>query len=235
MDRRHVENPGLYTPDPASEFLGTIQAAGVEHEKEFLTSLCSEPGGVLDLTDSLDSEPTVRAIKDGHPVLYQARLQKGDFSGIADFLVRVPGESALGDYHYEVWDTKLAREAKPDYLIQLCCYADILEALQGVRPKEIAVVDRAKRIQRFSTDQFFYYYLELKKAFLEFHQQFDSENPPFITGNEDFGRWDSCVREMLESQDALSRVSITAAMPLRRSCTRQRLSSIRFMIGAPRS
>lgn len=216
MDRRHVESPGVYAPDPPGGFLGTIQAAGVEHEKEFLESLRTEFGDVFDLTEATNCQATLSAMKEGHAVLYQARLEYGDFSGIADFLVRVEGDSALGGYHYEVWDTKLAREPKPHYLIQLCSYAEMLEAIQGIKPKEVAVVDRTKQIRRYQTDEFFYYYLELKKAFLDFHKQFDSENPPFISGEEDFGRWESHVRKMLEAGDALCQVANISGLQIRK-------------------
>ena len=216
MDRLHLEHPGVYTVDAPSEFVGTIQAAGIDHEKVFLEELRSQSGSVFDLTDTRDCRATLAAMKEGHAVLYQPRLDFAEFSGIADFLVRVEGDSQLGSFHYEVWDTKLAREPKPHYLIQLCCYAEMLEALQGIRPKQVSVVDRAKQRRAFNTDEFFYYYLELKNAFLRFHKTFDPNVAPFITGNEDFGRWESHVRSKLEAEDALCRVANISGIQIRK-------------------
>ncbi len=73
------------------------------------------------------------------------------FLGYADFLQRVPGASALGDYHYEPWDTKLALNEKPHFLIQLSCYADLLALIQGVIPKRVHVVLGDKRERSFRT------------------------------------------------------------------------------------
>lgn len=117
MDRLHLEKPGQYAPDAPGEFVGTIQAAGVEHEQQFVEILRSQLGSILDLTASRDCHTTLDAMMSGHPVLYQAWMECEDFSGIADFLVRVDGKSKLGAHHYEVWDTKLAREPKPHYLV----------------------------------------------------------------------------------------------------------------------
>jgi predicted RecB family nuclease len=73
------------------------------------------------------------------------------FLGYADFLERVPGASTLGDYHYEPWDTKLALNEKPHFLIQLSCYADLLALIQGVIPKRVHVVLGDKRVRSFRT------------------------------------------------------------------------------------
>ncbi len=53
----------------------------------------------------------------GAPIIYQATFFDGQFIGHADFLRRVDGApSNLGDYSYEVIDTKLALSAQPYYL-----------------------------------------------------------------------------------------------------------------------
>ena len=77
---------------------------------------------------------------DGAEVIAQAYLELDNFGGIADFLIKVEGESTLGDYHYEIWDTKLSKKMKPYFAIQLCCYAEMLESEQGRRPEKVAVV-----------------------------------------------------------------------------------------------
>ena len=51
--------------------------------------------------------------------------------GRADVLRRVEVPSDLGPWSYEVLDTKLARETKGGTVLQLCLYADLIEAVQG--------------------------------------------------------------------------------------------------------
>src|SRR5690606_19537519 len=73
---------------------------------------------------------TERAMREGADVIYQATLALDGWTGRPDFLIKVPGESALGAHHYEVVDAKLARHAQARALIQLCVYTEQVAALQ---------------------------------------------------------------------------------------------------------
>ena len=105
-----------------------------------------------------------------------------DFAGYPDFLVRVAPPSDLGAWSYEPWDTKLARHPKPYFLVQLCCYAEMLERAQGVRPPccgwLLVQLDISLRAREFRTDDFFYYYRALKDAFLDQQRAFDPGSNP---------------------------------------------------------
>ncbi len=74
---------------------------------------------------------------DGWDVIYQLPMVHEGVRGVADFIVRVDA-TADAPEHYEAVDAKLARrEAKPGHVLQLCFYADALEALTGHRGKHI--------------------------------------------------------------------------------------------------
>lgn len=74
---------------------------------------------------------------DGWDVIYQMPLIHDGVRGVADFLLRVDA-TADRAAHYEAVDAKLARaEAKPGHVLQLCFYADALEALTGMRGEHI--------------------------------------------------------------------------------------------------
>src|ERR1700680_4531652 len=115
-----------------------VARKGDEHEREFLSSLEQRLDVVVvpSLFDGMASEGealerTEAAMRAGAEVIYQAALADGDWRGFADFLERVPvPSSALGDYSYELLATKLARRAKPSYLVQLCLYSDLLARVQ---------------------------------------------------------------------------------------------------------
>ena len=112
-------------------------------------------------------------MQEGREVIYQGVLAHGDFAGRSDFLVRVKGASKLGDYHYEVWDTKLARKPKPYFLnIELCSYAEMLEDIQQRLPERIAVILGNQEELYFKTEDFIHHYYRLKEAFVEFHRAF---------------------------------------------------------------
>lgn len=128
MDRYACERPGEIHPDPDSEEQRIIQDKGIEHEQAFLDSLEAQGRRVCDLSNFRGTpEPTLDAMRRGEEIIYQGYLVNGEFAGYPDFLVRVESPSGLGAWSYEPWDTKLARHPKPYFLIQLCCYAEMLE------------------------------------------------------------------------------------------------------------
>lgn len=129
----------------------------------------------------------------GRAYIYQAAISDSHnhFHGVADFLVKVPGASSLGDYHYEPWDTKLALKPKPYYIIQLCCYAEILQSIQAVLPATISVVLGSKETKAFRTEDYYFYYKQLKARFLTQQAAFDPSQRPTPSGLEEHGRWSS--------------------------------------------
>jgi uncharacterized protein len=139
MERLSLEQPDhSIESDGRDPLLQALANRGIQHERAYLDHLHAQG---LDMVVIDDSDPqaaeaaTRDAMQAGAAVIYQARLGRLDtehgFMGIADFLRKQQGASQLGDYHYEPWDTKLARKARPYFVIQLCCYADLLQPLQG--------------------------------------------------------------------------------------------------------
>ena len=63
-------------------------------------------------------------MKAGAPIIVQAALPDGRWSGRADVLRRVETPSALGAWSYEVVDTKLAKETEGGTVLQLALYRD---------------------------------------------------------------------------------------------------------------
>jgi uncharacterized protein len=119
---------------------------GFEHEKAFLLHL--EKGGtrVTRLAEEVEAatglEQTLAAMRAGEKAIAQATLQSGRWFGRADLLLRVERPSALGAWSYEPLDTKLARKTRPGAILQLCLYAHLLEATQGVLPEDMHVAPK---------------------------------------------------------------------------------------------
>ena len=126
--------------DPALEVL---QQRGFEHEAQYLDHLRGLGMAVLDVSTEADGsafDATAAAMRNGADVIVQATLAEGDWFGRADILRRVPVDSALGAWSYEVIDTKLARETRAGTILQLCLYSDILRSVQGRLPEFMHVV-----------------------------------------------------------------------------------------------
>ena len=155
MDRFVREFPDeAPAADVDDALLNVLAKRGLGHEASFEQRFRDAGLDVVNIDEqaSLESESlspgedvarrrslTVEAIKAGIDIIAQATLVGDRFAGVADFLVKAPGHSQLGDFHYEVWDTKLARRIRPGFVIQLCCYVDMLEQVQGCRAECLVV------------------------------------------------------------------------------------------------
>jgi uncharacterized protein len=118
---------------------------GLEHERAYLRHL--ERGGrTITWPDEAEGpgslERTVAAMRAGAEVIAQATLASGRWLGRADVLLRVPRPSELGAWSYEPLDTKLARDTRAGAILQLCLYAELLHAMQGITPEHMHVVPR---------------------------------------------------------------------------------------------
>lgn len=208
MDRFHLENPGTLKPNEETDEIKLVAKTGDQHEADYLASLKKEGKDVVEIArnDPEAEVKTIAAMKQGHEIIFQGCIALAPFRGYTDFLVR---DHTAGDDKlcYEIWDTKLARKPKPYYLVQLCCYAEMLEALLGERPRKVRVVLGNLEIPAFNTSEFFHYYLQLKEAFLEQMEIFDPAKPPEPQPRADHGRWASHADALLREADHLVRVA----------------------------
>lgn len=124
-------------PREAEEMV-LLSRKGAEHERACREALEVAFGTVYDPPRHGDWETrldrTVRAMADGAPVIAQGAVKAGPWAGYADFLVRVDEPCARWAWSYEPWDAKLARTARPEHVLQLCFYGDMLAAIQGRAP-----------------------------------------------------------------------------------------------------
>jgi uncharacterized protein len=124
--------------DPLAD---ALRLRGTEHERRYVQSLAAEGLRIVDLTQSADARlppqealaSTRAAMIDGVDVIVQAPIGGAGWFGYADVLRRVAGQSAFGDWHYEVHDTKLSRETRGGTILQLCVYSELVAELQQRR------------------------------------------------------------------------------------------------------
>ncbi|MGY1780355.1 TM0106 family RecB-like putative nuclease [Geodermatophilus sp. SYSU D01036] len=124
-----------------------IADLGTEHEMRYLDALEAEGRSVVRIPARFDAAGrreaeamTLQAMRAGVDVISQASFFDGVWGGAADFLLKVPTPSALGNWSYEVADAKLARRVKVPALLQMATYAERLAVLQGRQPDRICVV-----------------------------------------------------------------------------------------------
>jgi uncharacterized protein len=216
MERLVLEYPDRSPePDPADELGGVLQQRGLQHEAHQFQQFLEQGFTVADLSEQalgsnsfhLRQQATLEAMRAGYGIIYQAALELSPFRGYVDFLVKVPGSSQLGDYHYEVWDTKLSLSVKPAAVVQLCCYTDMLTQFQHYQPTYLTVVTGSGKAKALKVEDYLYYYRSLRNRFLAQQQTFNPEQMPDPADSTSFGRWSQFAEHLLDEQDHLSRVA----------------------------
>jgi predicted RecB family nuclease len=212
----------LRRPDPQDERAELIRRKGELHERRHLASLIERfPNEVVEFERSeagIDQYRqadlrTLEAMRRGVRVLYQATFFDGEFIGHADFLRRVDTPSGLGDYGYEVVDTKLALGPKAYYLVQLCNYSEHLARLQGGAPEFGHIVFGDGEEQRFRINDYMAYYRHLKRAFLNFARDQALEHLetarefPYKCKHCDVCAWNDACKSKRDADDHLSLVA----------------------------
>lgn len=157
-----VATGALNAPDDTEDpYLKLLQAKGNAHERAHLEKLTSEGRSIREIERVASqhemTEATRHAMRDGVDVIYQGALRSGHWHGYSDFLLRTDLASDLGDYSYEVADTKLARTTQPKHVVQLCIYSELLSLEQGLRPKHVYVVLGDGSTVKFKVDDYRHY------------------------------------------------------------------------------
>ena len=161
------------TPSVRDAHAELLAAKGLEHETAWLQRFREEGRHVIDVAPGRrdwerDAERTVAAMRAGAEVIYQGVLVDEGWRGISDFLVRTDKPCpSFGEWSYEAWDTKLARQSKPYFVLQLCFYTAQLERLQGCAPDDMHVVLGTGDRKRFRYADFAAYYRAVRRRFLE--------------------------------------------------------------------
>lgn len=157
----------IEAPQYRDPMLAILQERGFEFELGYLQKLKDEGLAVAD--DLLEGnetavERTVRLMKQGADVIYQAVLKSGIWEGRADFLIRTDKPSKLGNWSYEVIDSKLAKETRTGTILQLSLYSQLVAEIQGVMPEFMYVITPEDGFSRhiYRLDDFLAYYRFVK-------------------------------------------------------------------------
>lgn len=150
--------------DPA---VAVLAKRGEEHEESYVESLRNSGLRVIKVHGQ-SVQATLDAMRAGYDVIVQPELAENGWMGRADILLKVPRASSLGDWSYEVQDTKLSRNTRAATILQLCLYSQMISTLQQLEPEYMHVVKPGAPfdIESFRYSDFVAYY-RLSKAALE--------------------------------------------------------------------
>jgi uncharacterized protein len=192
-----VERPVRYGP-----LMDELKARGLAHEEMYLEYLRGQDLSIAqagDLEANGQSgrsgvEKTIAAMRDGADIIYQAALADDAWAGRADFLRKVDTPSDLGEWSYEVIDTKLARDTKAGTILQLCVYSYLVGKLQGVRPESMYVVTPGTNFEpaAYRIDDYAAYFRLLERDIDQFIAHPDKTYPELISHCDLCAWWAEC-------------------------------------------
>ncbi len=194
------------TDAPAGEYARLIMEKGLEHEAAYRARLEGEGRRVVEVV-SREPSGTVDLMRSGADVIFQAPLASGRWFGIADFLVRIDGQSALGPWSYIAVDTKLARnEAKPSHVLQLCFYSEALAVIQGRWPERAEIALGSGRPERIRLAEVMPFYRHARRMY-EQRIERQVETEPYPCAHCAYCAFRVRCEEIWEAADHLSRVA----------------------------
>ncbi len=203
-------DPKAVLEDPEDAFMQIAANKGEQHELELFNNLSSQDISsrmIMEGDPEQMVEATKLAMSEGIDLIYQAALTDNEFFGRADFLYKVDGRSDFGDYAYEIWDAKLANKARPKFLIQLCCYSEMLASLQGSMTETCVLIYGNKEQERFKITDYFVFYQAIRKSFLEFKKAKKINQLPDPDLYTNWGRFSEHAKKVLEAKDHLYQIA----------------------------
>lgn len=182
-----------------------LQADGLlkEQERRILESRNVVEVTEPDLDDAVVK--TLELMKAGTKSIYGGVLMHGHWVGRPDLLERVEGKSSLGDYYYVACDIKRSRHLKDEYKLQGCFYAELLEKVQGSKPRQGYVMRTDGSVEAYIIEEFetkFQLTLDAIERILE-----GLEEPHFLTSDCKQSPWFHECKKMAVEVDDLSRLN----------------------------
>jgi uncharacterized protein len=218
LDRLHLEQPMEKAED--SEEAAIIQNRGFAHEAAYLEKAKAAADTFIDIAQAGKTRDqkvaaTIQAMEQGIDLIFQAAFYDAPLVGYADFLVKVNTPSKLGNYSYEIIDTKLSKTTRAKFIIQLAFYADLLARVQGRAPIQVHIVLGNGKQESFHLDDYRYYYQHLKHRFFEFIHQAEQrgintaadESTPFPCDKCSLCHWRDRCNAWWDETDHLVRVA----------------------------
>ncbi len=151
--------------------LKIYQEKGEKFEQDYLQRLKNEYDSVVEIKGkNLEQKisETKKAMHAGADIIFQAAFLSDNLMGYVDFLIKTNIPSNLGDFSYEVLDTKSSSKQRAKYLLQLSYYNELLSKEQGIDPvhTHLAMGDNSKHT--YVVSEYIHYYRKNKRSFLDF-------------------------------------------------------------------
>ena len=214
MQRLQLSYPNICpAPDAKNELLASLANRGNLYEAKIIDSFKQKALQVLTITGDNTAQKllaTRKAMAAGVAVIAQAQLQQDNFIGFADLLVKIDTtnkSSNFGNYYYQIYEIKLSKELKVEFVIQVCCYCEMLASMQGHKPKTAKFILGNENYIEIQVNAYSTYYQKLKQQLLTQQQSFDKNNRPDPFDSSNYGQWQDYANKLFADSDHLMQIA----------------------------
>jgi hypothetical protein len=203
VDRRHSWHEA--EPDHSLAFYPRDSVAIPDRSSILQQRLMGKTGGMMDIDPrGYDAErhlSTQNAMGTGVGAIANGFLLDMPLHGRVDYLVRQEAHCQLGNFHY-LPAVLASQEYDPARMpVQLCCFVDLLEQVQGLRPSECWWINDGQsdqpQITRIASEDWMFEYRQLKVRYRRFLDNFDVHAVPDPRDSGDWGRWSGYARQLI--------------------------------------
>lgn len=184
-------------PTYKNRVLDMLRDRGIQFETEFLQKLREEGKSIVEISQTQQDaeQATIEAMKRGVDVIYQARLiEEGVWSGWSDFVLKVDMPSNLGDWSYQVMDTKLATETRAGTILQIALYSEKVGSIQGKMPEKMWVENPDGRTE-YRVDDYISFVRLAKRKLLDAIVNDNQTYPEPVTHCDICSWWEECNKQ----------------------------------------
>jgi uncharacterized protein len=224
----------IQKPKIENRVLDLLREKGLAFEQSFLERLISDGLTVVQIEqkDPLAEEKTIQAMRNGADVIFQARLvEKDQWAGWSDFVLKVPGSSDLGDWQYEVMDTKLSTETRAGAILQISLYSEKVGAIQGKMPTHMHI-EKPDGRSSYRVDDYIAYFRLAKKRLMEAIDSDQSHIYPEPTLHCDICNWFLVCNKKRREDDHLGFVANMGKSQIK-EVKRQGITKLKELATAP--
>ena len=148
---------------------------GLFHEAEYFKQLSKKYKKIKNIKSlkNLSRDEKIKktndAIRSGYELIYGGWLKSGDWIGELDFLeINNSIKSDLGNWSYEIIDTKYTSKVKGDHVYQLCLYSFLLKEVQGILSKNFYIALKDGTKEKIKLNEVYESFLSQKISFENF-------------------------------------------------------------------
>ena len=159
----NLEYPGTVFLEKDMVQNSSLLLRSEKNEDDAKKYLINNYESVKQIQNPLNSEvESKELISSKADVIVQPTIKRENFTGRADFLI-LNKENNL----YEVMDAKLAKQVKPEFLLQVCGYSWMLEEYQDSIPHKGWFFLGNQQVESFKLFEYYKFFIDLKEKFLD--------------------------------------------------------------------